>query len=76
MDTRSKSNAEFRNEVGEILASHESRFEQILNELQALRLQQTQYVSETNPFSTGDTSNRRNPTTTIAIADQPRSMSS
>ena len=43
MDTRGKSNAEFRNDVNEALARHESNFDQIndslhkvLTELQAL----------------------------------------
>ncbi|XP_034684112.1 uncharacterized protein LOC117913267 [Vitis riparia] len=45
MDTRGKTNAEFRNEVNEALARHESSFDQVnatlqavLTELQALRL--------------------------------------
>ena len=53
MDTRNKINAEFRNEVTEILAQHESSFDQVnaalqtvLTELQALRISyNTQYRS-------------------------------
>ena len=71
METRGKSHAEFRAEVQETLATHESRwatnesrFEQILTELQALRLQQTHTAPEprttserdVNPFSTAETS--------------------
>lgn len=66
MDTRGKSNAEFRNEVNEILACHESRFDQILTELQALHLQQKQPThlqqnqptteKDTNPFAFVETS--------------------
>ena len=36
MDTRSKTNAEFRSEVNEILASHESSFDQVNATLQTL----------------------------------------
>ena len=48
MDTRGKTNAEFRNEVNEALARHESSFDQVnatlqavLMELQALRVTRT-----------------------------------
>ncbi|KAL5856752.1 hypothetical protein ACOSQ3_004210 [Xanthoceras sorbifolium] len=59
METRAKTNQEFRHEVHEILASHETRFDQILTELQALRMQQTRPSTENrttiekeiNPFS-------------------------
>ena len=54
METREKSNAEFRSDVHEILATHESRFKQILNELHALRLQQSQITTETRPTSEKD----------------------
>ncbi|KAL5834386.1 hypothetical protein ACOSQ4_013883 [Xanthoceras sorbifolium] len=67
MEMRTKTNVEFRNEVHEILAGHESRFDQILTELQALRLQQNQNITdnrsisekELNPFSIGETSYSR-----------------
>ena len=50
MDTRGKTNAKFRTEVNHILANHESRFDKILSELQALRLQQNQPTSpQTHP---------------------------
>ncbi|KAL5854391.1 hypothetical protein ACOSQ4_004193 [Xanthoceras sorbifolium] len=62
METRAKTNQEFRHEVHEILASHETRFDQILTELQALRMQQTRPSTENrttiekeiNPFSIGE----------------------
>ncbi|KAL5789485.1 hypothetical protein ACOSQ2_004373 [Xanthoceras sorbifolium] len=46
METRVKTNQEFRHEVHEILASHETRFDQILTKLQALRMQQTRPSTE------------------------------
>ncbi|KAK9183387.1 hypothetical protein WN944_026539 [Citrus x changshan-huyou] len=59
MATRNKSNAEFHEEVQEILARHESNFDQvhatlqtILIELQSLRLQHTSQEREINPFAT------------------------
>lgn len=64
MDTRGKSNAEFRNDVNEILARHESNFDQIhttiqkiLTELQSLRTTYSSNTSppETNPFGRNDT---------------------
>jgi hypothetical protein len=52
MDTRGKSNAEFRSEVNEALARHESNFDQvhgtlqtILTELQALRVSRSQRMN-------------------------------
>ena len=36
MDTRRKSNTEFRNEVSEILSHHESNFDQVHNTLQTI----------------------------------------
>lgn len=70
MDTRGKSNAEFRNEVNEILLRHESSFDQVnatlqavLTELQALRT--TRNLSsnspEINPFA-NEESSRQQPT--------------
>ena len=60
MDTRGKSNTEFRNEVSEILARHESNFDQIHNTLQTIlaKLQTLQTNLETtdvNPFAPNDT---------------------
>ena len=61
-----KSNAEFRNEVHEILARHESSFDQVnatlqtvLTELQALRVSRTHHTShqKVNPFAPGEPSN-------------------
>jgi hypothetical protein len=61
MDTRGKSNAEFRNEVNEALARHESSFDQVnsalqavLTELQALRTIRNPNPNspEINPFAT------------------------
>ncbi|RVW85308.1 hypothetical protein CK203_045592 [Vitis vinifera] len=60
MDIRGKTNAEFRNDVNEILARHESSFDQVnaalqamLTELQTLRASRSQNTSpsETNPFA-------------------------
>ena len=64
MDTRGKSNAEFWNEVMEILARHESNFDQIHNTLQAIlaKLQTLQTNLETtdvNPFAPGNTPHHR-----------------
>ena len=65
MDTRNKTNTEFRNEVNEILARHESNFDRIhaslqtvLAELQAIRASQnpTSNSSDTNPFAPGESS--------------------
>ncbi|KAI9165525.1 hypothetical protein LWI28_015644 [Acer negundo] len=85
METRGKSHAEFRTEVQEILATHESRWatnesriEQILLELQALRLQQNQTPSEirpaserdVNPFSAGEASHSGPPAPTSTNNDR------
>ena len=60
MDTRGKTNGEFRNEVNEALARHESSFDQInlalqavLTELQTLRTSHNQNSNslEINPFA-------------------------
>ena len=65
MDTRGKTNAEFRNDVNEILARHESSFDQVnaalqavLTELQTLRASRSQNTSpsETNPFARDESS--------------------
>lgn len=69
METRSKSNAEFRNDVNEVLAQHESRFDQIhltlqqvLTELQGLRVapNPTHSPREVNPFSNRETGSAHN----------------
>lgn len=69
MDTRNKTNAEFRSEVSKILARHESSFNQanaalqtVLTELQALRtLHNSNTVnSEINPFAPTDSSHHPN----------------
>lgn len=59
MATRNKSNAEFLEEVQEILARYESNFDQIhatlqtiLTELQSLHVQHTSQEREINPFAT------------------------
>jgi hypothetical protein len=70
MDTRGKSNAEFRNEVNEVLLRHEPSFDQVnatlqvvLTELQALRT--THNLSSNslkiNPFA-NEESSRQQPT--------------
>ncbi|KAJ7015042.1 hypothetical protein NC653_004358 [Populus alba x Populus x berolinensis] len=65
IDTRGKSNAEFRNEVNEALARHESNFDQvngtlqtILTELQALRVSRSPRMNplELNPFAPTESS--------------------
>ncbi|XP_068661892.1 protein NRT1/ PTR FAMILY 4.5-like [Aristolochia californica] len=67
MDTRGKTNAEFRNEVNKILARHESNFDQVnialqvvLTELQALRTFHSQNTSpsETNPIARDESSHQ------------------
>ncbi|KAL5771463.1 hypothetical protein ACOSP7_015617 [Xanthoceras sorbifolium] len=67
METRGKINAEFRNEVNEILARHESSFDQvnatlqaILTELQSLRISRSPHKvnTELNPFAPGESSYR------------------
>ncbi|KAL5555249.1 hypothetical protein UlMin_037485 [Ulmus minor] len=56
MDTRGKTNAEFRNDVNDILAQHETSFDQVntalqavLTELQALRASHSQNTSSLEP---------------------------
>ncbi|KAL5554076.1 hypothetical protein UlMin_041477 [Ulmus minor] len=56
MDTRGKTNAEFRNDVNDILARHETSFDQVntalqavLTELQALRASHSQNTSSPEP---------------------------
>ena len=65
MDTRGKTNAEFRSDVNEILARHENSFDKVntalqvvLTELQALRASRSQNnnSSETNPFARDESS--------------------
>jgi len=65
MDTRGKSNTEFRSEVNEALARHESNFDQvhgtlqtILTELQALRVSRSPRMnpSKLNPFAPAESS--------------------
>ena len=60
MDTRGKTNAEFRNEVNETLGRHETSFDQlhtalqtILTKLQAIRTTQRTQTNSTdiNPFA-------------------------
>jgi hypothetical protein len=65
MDTRGKSNVEFRSEVNEALARHEFNFDQvhgtlqtILTELQALRVSRSPRMNlpELNPFAPAESS--------------------
>ncbi|KAL5754672.1 hypothetical protein ACOSP7_022892 [Xanthoceras sorbifolium] len=69
METRKKTNAEFRSEVNEILAQHKSSFNQvnsalqaILTELQSLRISRSPHKADTelNPFAPGEFSHRPN----------------
>ena len=65
MDTRARSNAEFHNEVSEILARHESNFDQIHGTLQTVLTElQTMQVSQNttpidNPFVPIETSHNQ-----------------
>ncbi|GFZ10009.1 hypothetical protein Acr_21g0006080 [Actinidia rufa] len=69
MDTRGKSNTEFRNEVYEVLARRESSFDQIhatlqtiLTDLQALKAQTNiSTTGDVNPFAVGDASQSTKP---------------
>ena len=65
MDTRGKTNAEFRSDVNDILARHENSFDQVnaalqavLTELQALRASRNpnNNSSDTNPFARDESS--------------------
>ncbi|XP_028065295.1 uncharacterized protein LOC114268339 [Camellia sinensis] len=76
MDTRAKSNAEFRNEVSEILARHESSFDQIhgtlqtvLTELQSMRISHSTAPID-NPFAQTETSQNRLLSTTNNTPDR------
>jgi hypothetical protein len=68
MDTHGKSNAEFHNEVNEILVRHESSFDQVnatlqvvLIELQALRITRNLNTnsSKINPFVNEESSHQQ-----------------
>ena len=70
METRAKSNAEFRSEVQEILARHETNFEQVhatmqavLTEVQAMRIQNSQPSSKkgVNSSLIGESSHNPDP---------------
>ena len=54
MDTRGKSNTEFRNEVSKILARHESNFDQIHATLQTILTVLQALKAQTNIPTTGD----------------------
>ena len=78
MDTRGKTNAEFRNEVNEALARHESSFDQVnatlqavLTELQALRVTRSANHSqpEINPFAPEGSVYHPHTTTAITNTD-------
>ncbi|KAJ8641843.1 hypothetical protein MRB53_018537 [Persea americana] len=67
MDTRGKTNAEFRNEVHEILAKHESSIDQVHSTLQTImtKLQatcvshsSTKLDFDINPFASGGSSHQ------------------
>ncbi|GFS44370.1 hypothetical protein Acr_00g0089930 [Actinidia rufa] len=71
MDTRGKSNTEFRNKVSELLARHELNFDQIHNTLQTIlaelqTLQTNPEITDVNPFASGDTSHHCQPSTPTA----------
>ena len=80
MDTRGKTNVEFRNEVNETLVRHEASFDQlnaalqtILTELQAIRTtQRTQVVPpDINPFAQESSSHRTTAPPSVASFDHP-----
>jgi hypothetical protein len=80
MDTRGKTNVEFRNEVNETLVRHEASFDQlnaalqtILTELQAIRTtQRTQVVPpDINPFAQESSSHRATGPPSVASFDHP-----
>ena len=82
MDTRGKSNAEFRSEVNETLVRHETSFDQhnaalqtILTELQAIcTVQRTQVTPpETNPFAQEASSHRTTTPPSITSFEHPHS---
>ncbi|GFY94588.1 hypothetical protein Acr_09g0010340 [Actinidia rufa] len=54
MDTRGKTNIEFRNEVSEVLACHESSFDQIHATLQTIFTDLQVLKAQTNVSTTGD----------------------
>ena len=79
MDTRGKTNAEFLNNVNEILAQHETSFDQVntalyavLTELQDLSASRSQNTSlpETNPFAR-DESSHQHTSCSNTINDHP-----
>ena len=81
MDTRGKSNAEFRNEVNETLGRHETSFDQlnaalqtILMELQAIRTVQRTQVNppEINPFAQETSFQRTNNPPSTTSFEQPQ----
>ncbi|GMP75518.1 hypothetical protein CsSME_00032574 [Camellia sinensis var. sinensis] len=81
MDMRAKSNAEFRSEVNEALARHESNFDQIhgtlqtvLTELQTMRVSQNT-PSIDNPFAPAETSHNQPLSTTHNTPDRNRNNS-
>jgi len=80
MDTRGKSNVEFRNKVNETLVRHKASFDQlnaalqtILTELQAIRTTQcTQAVPhDINPFAQESSSHRATGPPSVASFDHP-----
>ena len=83
MDTRGKTNVEFRNEVNETLVRHEASFDQlnaalqtILTELQAIRTtQRTQVVPpDINPFAQESSSHRATGPPSVASFDHPHPL--
>ena len=83
MDTRGKTNAEFRNEVNEALARHESSFDQInlalqamLTELQTLRTSHNQNSNspEINPFAPEGPSHSHTSRSLISSSQPPHHL--
>jgi hypothetical protein len=86
MDTRSKTNMEFRNEVNEALARHDTNFEElnhnfglvstalqgVMAELQTMQNAQSNRTPdiEVNPFATGGTSHHRPSASTTPILER------
>jgi hypothetical protein len=86
MDTRSKTNMEFRNKVNEALARHDTNFEElnhnfgcvdtdlqgVMTELQAMRNAQSNRTldREVNPFAAGGTSHHKPSASTTPIPER------
>jgi uncharacterized protein YdcH (DUF465 family) len=89
MDTRGKTNAEFRAEITEALGRHDANFDElnqnfnrvndalqgVMAELQAMRIAQTHHSSEreVNPFAGGSSSHDRSSSSHTSTFDRNHS---